>query len=81
MCGFYAEAASRDMATSDELEELRWFTPEELTTAVLTGDILLSPPVSIAFQLLAGWFRTQGGGELVSIYRQALEARRAGTGS
>ena len=77
MCGFYAEAANRDMATSDELEELRWFTPAELTAAVLSGEMLLSPPVSIAFQLLAGWFRAQGGGELETVYRQAREARRA----
>jgi NAD+ diphosphatase len=75
MCGFYAEAVNRDMATSDELEELRWFTPDELTEAVLSGDVLLSPPVSIAFQLLAGWFRTQGGGELESVYRRARELR------
>ncbi|MEM1411144.1 MAG: NAD(+) diphosphatase [Pseudomonadota bacterium] len=75
MCGFYAEATSRSMQTSEELEELRWFTPSELTDAVLAGDVLLSPPVSIAFQLLAGWFRQQGGGELEDTYRQAQERR------
>ena len=73
MCGFYAEATSRDCAISDELEELLWFTPAELTAAV-RGDILLSAPVSIAFQLLADWFRKQGGGDLEEIYRQAREA-------
>lgn len=74
MCGFYAEAVSREMATSDELEELRWFTPSTLTAAVLSGDVLLSPPVSIAFQLLAGWFRAQGGGDLEAVYREARDA-------
>lgn len=74
MCGFYAEATSRDCATSDELEELLWFTPTELTRAVLQGEVLLSPPVSIAFQLLAEWFRKQGGGDLEEIYREAREA-------
>lgn len=73
MCGFYAEATSRSMQTSDELEELRWFTPQSLTEAVLAGEVLLSPPVSIAFQLLAGWFRAQGGGELETVYREARE--------
>jgi NAD+ diphosphatase len=77
MCGFYAEAVSRDMATSEELEELRWFTPASLTEAVLAGEVLLSPPVSIAFQLLAGWFREQCGTELETVYRQAQEARTA----
>jgi NAD+ diphosphatase len=76
MCGFYAEAVSRDMQTSEELEELRWFTPRELTDAVLAREVLLSPPVSIAFQLLAGWFRQQGGGELDEICRTARESRR-----
>ncbi len=76
MCGFYAEAANRDMQTSDELEELRWFTPTELTRAVLDGEVLLSAPVSIAFQLLAEWFRRQGGGSLEDIVRQAREAAR-----
>lgn len=75
MCGFYAEATSRAMATSDELEELRWFTPAALTAAVRSGDVLLSPPVSIAFQLLAGWFREQGGGDLETVYREARERR------
>ncbi len=76
MCGFYAEALSRDMQTSEELEELRWFTPRELTDAVLAREVLLSPPVSIAFQLLAGWFRQQGGGELEDICRRARESNR-----
>jgi len=71
MCGFYAEAASRDCATSDEVEELLWLNPQQLTDAVLAGEVLLSPPVSIAFQLLAEWFRKQGGGDLEAIYRDA----------
>lgn len=77
MCGFYAEASSRDMQTSEELEELRWFTPDDLVKAVMAGDVLLSPPVSIAFQLLAGWFRQQGGGELETVYREAQERHAA----
>lgn len=77
MCGFYAEASSRDMQTSEELEELCWFTPESLVDAVLTGEVLLSPPVSIAFQLLAGWFRQQCGGELEDVYREGQEQHAA----
>lgn len=77
MCGFYAEASSRDCATSDELEELRWFTPEALTEAVMAGDVLLSPPVSIAFQLLAEWFRNTGAGELEDVVRRARDRRNA----
>lgn len=71
MCGFSAEAVSMECATSDELEELRWFTVEELTDAVNAGDVLLSPPVSIAFRLLAEWFEKNDGGDLESITREA----------
>lgn len=70
MCGFFAEAASRECEVSDELEEVRWFTTDELVEAVKDGSVLLSPPVSIAFQLLADWFRKQGGGDLEALYRE-----------
>lgn len=70
MCGFYAEAESKDCAVSEELEEVRWFTTEELVAAVKDGSVILSPPVSIAFRLLADWFRQQGGGDLEALYRE-----------
>lgn len=71
MCGFFAEAASMQCGTSDELEELHWFTVEQLTDAVENGDVLLSPPVSIAFRLLAEWFEKNGGGDLETLARDA----------
>lgn len=71
MCGFYAEAESRNCMVSEELEELRWFSAEELTTAVRDHSVLLSPPVSIAFRLLADWYRQQGGGDLDQLTRLA----------
>lgn len=70
MCGFYAEALSRDCEVSDELEEVRWFTTNELIEAVKDGSVVLSPPVSIAFRLLADWFRKQGGGDLEALCRK-----------
>ena len=77
MCGFYAEAESRECALSDELAEIRWFTTTELTEAVNDGSVLLSPPVSIAFHLLADWFRKQGGGDLETISREARRRLKA----
>ena len=71
MCGFYAEAESRDCLASDELEELRWFTVDELTAAVRDRSVLLSAPVSIAFRLLADWYKQQGGGDLDQLTRVA----------
>jgi len=70
MCGFYAEAIDRSCGTSDEVEEAQWFTVNSLTQAVLKDEIRLSPPVSIAFRLLADWFRNNGGGDLEELVRR-----------
>ena len=70
MCGFYAEAVDRNSGTSEEVEETRWFTVESLTQAVIENEVRLSPPVSIAFRLLADWFRNNGGGNLEELVRQ-----------
>jgi NAD+ diphosphatase len=78
MCGFYAEAESRSCEPSSELAELRWFTVSELTEAVRAGNVLLSPPVSIAFRLLADWYKQQGGGDLESVIRAARGSAPAG---
>ena len=70
MCGFYAEATNRDSGSSEEVEETRWFTVDSLTQAVLENEVRLSPPVSIAFRLLADWFRKNGGGNLEQLIRR-----------
>jgi NAD+ diphosphatase len=69
MCGFYAEAVDRQCGRSEEVEETRWFTVQTLTRAVERDEVRLSPPVSIAFRLLADWFRQQGGGNLEKLVR------------
>ena len=70
MCGFYAEATDRNSGSSEEVDEARWFTVASLTQAVLDDKVRLSPPVSIAFRLLADWFRQNGGGNLEDLVRQ-----------
>lgn len=71
MCGFYAEADARDCKVSDELEELRWFSCAELEEAISTTEVLLPPPVSIAFRLVSDWFRSRSGGDLEQLAREA----------
>ncbi|MCP4046088.1 MAG: NAD(+) diphosphatase [Gammaproteobacteria bacterium] len=71
MCGFYAESLDQSSGSSEEVEETRWFTVDSLTTAVLNDEVRLSPPVSIAFRLLADWFQKNGGGNLEDIVRRA----------
>ena len=70
MCGFYAEAVDRSCGSSEEVEETRWFTVATLTQAILDDEIRLSRPVSIAFRLLADWFRNNGGGDLEELVRR-----------
>jgi len=76
MCGFYAEAESRDCAVGDELEEVRWYTADELDAAVMEDSVRLSPPVSIAFRLLADWYHKQCGKDLEQLVRKARGLNR-----
>jgi NAD+ diphosphatase len=69
MCGFYAEAVDRNSGSSDEVDETRWFTVQSLKQAVIDNEVRLSPPVSIAFRLLADWYRKNGGGDLEELVR------------
>lgn len=75
MCGFYAEAEECNARPSDELEEVRWFTPDELDAAVLSREVLLSPPVSISFRLLADWYRQETGRPLEDVVRQSRHSK------
>jgi NAD+ diphosphatase len=80
MCGFSAEAASRDHRPSEEMTEVRWFTAAELEEAVTSDEVRLPPPVSIAFRLIADWYRRVGGGDLEPLVRRAGSwRRRSGT--
>jgi NAD+ diphosphatase len=71
MCGFHAEAQSRECAVSDEMEELRWLTAGEITKGLETDEIRLPPPVSIAFRLIAGWYQEQCAGDLEPLLRRS----------
>ena len=71
MCGFLAEAESRECAVTEEMEEVRWLSVRELDEALAVDEIRLPPPVSIAFQLIAGWYREQCGEDLRDRVRDA----------
>jgi NAD+ diphosphatase len=76
MCGFYAEALSRNCAPSDEMQELRWLTPDEIDAAVAADDVRLPPPVSIAYRLIADWYQQACGRDLEPLVRAAGNWRR-----
>ena len=62
MLGFQARALTTDIRTDDEeITEARWFTRDELASAVASGSVRLPPRVSIARRLVEHWY----GAELV----------------
>jgi NAD+ diphosphatase len=69
MCGFYAAAGRRDFQPSAEIDEARWVTAKQIRQAVADDDIRLPPPVSIAFRLIADWFRAQCGESLEELVK------------
>jgi NAD+ diphosphatase len=58
MLGFVARAPGGQEIVVDEEEiaEARWFTREQLTTAISMGEVLLPPPVSIAHRIIEAWY-------------------------
>jgi NAD+ diphosphatase len=57
MVGFRAEAQTVDVELVDgEIAQARWFTRSELRAAVASGEVRLSPPVSIARRLIEHWY-------------------------
>jgi NAD+ diphosphatase len=57
MLGFVAHALTLDVELVDgEIAQARWFTRAELLDAVNSGDVRLSPRVSIARQLIESWY-------------------------
>ena len=71
MCGFYAEAASRECGATDEMEEVRWITAPQLAAAIESDEIRVPPPVSIAFRLISDWYESRTGENLEALVRAA----------
>ena len=58
MVGFTATAHGRDIRLRDgELEEARWFTPEQIVDGLADGRFATPPKLSVSYQLLAHWLR------------------------
>lgn len=64
MLGFTAAAASTDIRVDgDELEDARWFSRDDIAA----GRVVLPPPTSVSFQLIASWFDRGSGGTLADL--------------
>ena len=65
MVVFTASASSRRIVLRDrELEDARWFTPQQIVDGLADGSFLPSTPLSVSYQLLAHWLRERAGLEL-----------------
>jgi NAD+ diphosphatase len=61
MVGFIATAVSRRINMRDhELEDARWFTPQQIVDGIADGSFMPSTALSISYQLLAHWLHRSG---------------------
>jgi NAD+ diphosphatase len=58
MIGFTARAMDGTLdVDDDELEDVRWFTREQLDGEVAAGNVILPPDIALAHHLIDGWYR------------------------
>jgi NAD+ diphosphatase len=55
MLAFHAEADVQPVVVGDELQDARWFAADELRALVASGEVLLSPSLSISRWLIEDW--------------------------
>ena len=68
MVGFIATAASRQIRMrDDELEDARWFTPQQIVDGIADGSFVPSTPLSISYRLLEHWLQLRAGLQLDSL--------------
>lgn len=60
MVGFHAEGEPVEPRVSDELEQARWFTKADIEAGVASGELKLSPRLSISRTLIEEWLAQQG---------------------
>jgi len=65
MVGFIATASSPHITLRDrELEDARWFTPQQIVDGLADGSFLPSMALSVSYQLLAYWLKQRAGLDL-----------------
>jgi NAD+ diphosphatase len=68
MVAFTATAHGREIHLRDgELEEARWFTPQQIEAGLADGSFATPPRLSVSFQLLAHWLQERAGLSLDSL--------------
>ncbi|MGH8109010.1 MAG: NAD(+) diphosphatase [Arenimonas sp.] len=60
MLGFHAYAKPQEAKAGDELEQARWFGAEELRDGIVSGELGISPRLSISRWLIEDWCARMG---------------------
>ncbi|MEO6076038.1 MAG: NAD(+) diphosphatase [Dokdonella sp.] len=71
MVGFIAHAATRDINLGSELQDARWFSPDDIVRKVRNGELLLSSSVSVAHRLIEHWLHESAGVDLADLVGQS----------
>ena len=80
MVGFVAKAVSPAIRLrDDELEEARWFTPQQIIDGLMDGSFLPSLPLSVSYHLLAHWLQWRAGLDLDALVEEARARSAAAT--
>lgn len=68
MVGFTAKAIDPTIRLRDgELEDARWFTPQEIADGLADGSLAVPTKLSVSYQLLASWLRERANLDLDSL--------------
>jgi len=60
MLGFRAQATGTEIAVDDEeIAEARWYSRDDLREALLSGDLIMPPSLSISRWLIETWYGTR----------------------
>ncbi len=60
MIGFTAEALTEEIRLEDEMEEVRWFTRDDVRRGIADGTFRFPSTFSISHRLVAEWLEAQG---------------------
>jgi NAD+ diphosphatase len=60
MLGFRAEAVGTDITVdAEEIEEAAWYSREDLRAALVSGELIMPPSLSISRWLIETWYGTE----------------------
>ena len=58
MLAFTAEAENEDIRVDDELEDVQWFTRQQLQEMLKEGYVTIAPRYTVAHNLIVGWLES-----------------------